>query len=406
MPDQRCFAGFGFGPIQSGLFLYEAFRTGRFSRLVVAEVDDRIVELLRASGGEYHLNIAHAQGIEKATIRGIEVYNPHRAEDRQKLLAAIAGADELSTALPSVSFFASGGEASVVSVLADALKSAPEKHRILYAAENHNHAAEILADHLTQRLGRNALDGFQIVNTVIGKMSGVITDPAQIRELQLATLTPAADRAVLVEAFNRILIGRIQPGIVRGIDAFIEKDDLLPFEEAKLYGHNAVHALIGYLAHQRGLALMSQVAAHLEILAVARRAFMEESGAALVQKYAHLNDPFFTAEGYGAYAEDLLQRMVNPNLQDLVARVIRDPQRKLSWNDRLLGTMRLALQYGIRPVNMAQGVAAALAFALGRTPESKAEVGNALQAIWGETAQEPTASELVDLTWDAVRHCT
>ncbi len=404
MPDPRCFVGFGFGPIQSGLFLYEAFRTGRFSRLVVAEVDERIVGMLRASGGEYQLNIAHAQGIERAIVRGIEVYNPRNQEDRQKLLLAVGEADELATALPSVAFFASGGEASVVSVLADALRVAPARRRIIYAAENHNHAAEILRDHLAQRLGHSALDGLQVINTVIGKMSGVITDPEQISGLRLARLTPASDRAVLVEAFNRILIGRVLPGFVRGIDAFIEKDDLLPFEEAKLYGHNAIHALIGYLAHQRGLTLMSQVTAHPEILAIARGAFLEESGAALVQKYAHLNDRFFTVEGYRAYAEDLLERMVNPNLQDLVARVIRDPHRKLSWNDRLIGTMRLALERNIQPLNMAQGAAAAVAFLLGRKATSKNEVENTLRLIWSQSAQEPMATNLVDLTWDPVRH--
>jgi mannitol-1-phosphate 5-dehydrogenase len=404
MPDQRCFVGLGFGPIQAGLFLYEASRTGRFARLVVAEVDQRIVDFVRASGGEYHLNIAHAGGIEKAVVRGVEAYNPRRPGDRQNLLAAIAEADELSTALPNVSLYASGGDESVVSVLADALRNGRIKHRILYAAENHNHAADILASHLTQRLGGKAVDGLHLVNTVIGKMSGVITDPEQIRLLRLATLTPGADRAVLVEAFNRILIGRIPPGAVRGIDVFIEKDDLLPFEEAKLYGHNAIHALIGYLAHQRGLALMSQVASCPDIVDVARRAFLEESGAALVQKYARLNDPLFTADGYRVYAEDLLQRMVNPHLQDLVARVIRDPQRKLSWNDRLAGTMRLALQFGIRPAHMAQGVAAAVAFLLGGMPGSKSKVGETLRAAWAESAQEPMASELVDLTWEAAQH--
>lgn len=401
MAHPRCFLGFGFGPIQSGLFLYEAFKSGRFSRLVVAEVDDRIVAMLRASGGQYRLNIAHAQGIEKAAVGGVEVYNPRNPEDRKELLTAVADADELSTALPSVDFFATGGEASVVSVLADALEAGPAKRRVLYAAENHNHAAEILRDHISQRLGGEALDGLQIVNTVIGKMSGVITDAQQIGRLGLEKLTPTADRAVLVEAFNRILIGRVRPGFARGIDAFIEKDDLLPFEEAKLYGHNAIHALIGYLAHHRGLKLMSQVADEPEILAVARRAFLEESGAALIEKYASLNDPFFTADGYRAYAEDLLERMVNPNLQDLIARVIRDPQRKLAWNDRLFGTMRLALQYGIRPVNMAQGAAGAVAFLLGRKPAVVGEVDEVLRRIWAQNAQEPAATDLVGLTWEA-----
>ena len=34
----KTFVGFGFGAIQGGLFLYEAFRSGKFGRLVVAEV--------------------------------------------------------------------------------------------------------------------------------------------------------------------------------------------------------------------------------------------------------------------------------------------------------------------------------------------------------------------------------
>jgi mannitol-1-phosphate/altronate dehydrogenase len=53
--------------------------------------------------------------------------------------------------------------------------------------------------------------------------------------------------------------------------------------------------------------------------------------------------------------------MVNPWLNDLVARVIRDPRRKLGWNDRLIGTMRLVLDAGITPRRFAEGAAAALA---------------------------------------------
>ena len=64
----------------------------------------------------------------------------------------------------------------------------------------------------------------------------------------------------LVEAFNRILISQVsfppmdgEPGFQRGITTFVEKEDLLPFEEAKLYGHNATHALAAYLGSLRGL---------------------------------------------------------------------------------------------------------------------------------------------------------
>ena len=84
----RTFVGFGFGPIQSALFLYEAFRSGHFSRFVIAEVDAAVVQAVRAAGGRYTIIIALPDRIEQATISGVELYNPAVPEDRQKIRAA------------------------------------------------------------------------------------------------------------------------------------------------------------------------------------------------------------------------------------------------------------------------------------------------------------------------------
>ena len=43
LTGDRTYVGFGFGAIQSGLFLYEAYRSGKFQRLVVAEVIPEVV---------------------------------------------------------------------------------------------------------------------------------------------------------------------------------------------------------------------------------------------------------------------------------------------------------------------------------------------------------------------------
>ena len=200
----------------------------------------------------------------------------------------------------------------------------------------------------------------QALNTVIGKMSGVVNEPAQILEQGLAPVVPDMPRAFLVEAFNRILITRIGlPGFRRGIQVFEEKSDLLPFEEAKLYGHNATHALIGYLLRANGGLYMSEAAHDPALLNLAREAFLLESGAALCRKYQG-TDALFTPTGYNAYVGDLLGRITNPFLKDAVERVTRDTRRKLGWDDRLIGTMRLALGQGIRPERYARGAAAAL----------------------------------------------
>ena len=120
----------------------------------------------------------------------------------------------------------------------------------------------------------------------------------------MATITPASSRAFLVEAFNRILISHVcfprcpgEPRFRGAISVFVEKQDLLPFEEAKLYGHNATHALAAYLAALRGLGRMADLRCAPDLLDFIRAAFLEESGEALIRKHGG-SDPFFTPEGY------------------------------------------------------------------------------------------------------------
>jgi mannitol-1-phosphate 5-dehydrogenase len=417
----QSYVGFGFGPIQSALFVLEAFRSGLFKSFTIAEIDPTLVAAVRGNGGRFTVNIAHADRIEVLTVSGVTLLNPNDALDRAAILAAIAQADVLGTALPSVAFYARGGDTSVTQMLAEGLaqRSAAGRPAIIYTAENNNHAAEILTAELQAKLPPDSLTGVQALNTVIGKMSGVITDAAEIARLGLAPLAPGVPKAVLVEAFNRILISRVKlAGFAEGgsgregIPAFVEKDNLLPFEEAKLYGHNAVHSLIGYLAHERGLATMDLAAAHADIMAAARAAFLEESGVALCRKHAALGDALFTAAGFRAYADDLLARMVNPNLSDKVARVIRDPDRKLGADDRLFGTMRLALAQGVEPVHFARGAAAAARFlAAGKKQKigSRQDLAALLTEVWADTAEAVAAhpltrreaEKLIDLTWAA-----
>ena len=45
--QEHVLVGFGFGPIQSGLFVSEAFKSGNFSRMVIAEIDQNLVDSVR-----------------------------------------------------------------------------------------------------------------------------------------------------------------------------------------------------------------------------------------------------------------------------------------------------------------------------------------------------------------------
>ena len=362
---EHILTGFGFGPIQAGLFIKEAFQSGNFNRLVVAEIDALLVDAVKANNGSFHLNIARADGIETLKIDNVELLNPNIPTDKQILLQALAQSTEISTCLPSVNFYESGAGNSVASLIAEAAKIRTAKATIIYTAENNNHAAEILEKIVTEKNGILPEESVQFLNTVIGKMSRVVTDPTEITDLNLTTIAPGIDRAFLVEQFNRILVSRTRiSGFKPGIDIFVEKDDLLPFEEAKLYGHNAIHSLLGFIGAVKGYTKMTELANDSHLMQIGRAAYSEEYGAALIKKHSHLGDELFTFSGFKDYTEDLLKRMTNPFLGDTIARVVRDIPRKLEINGRIFGTMQLTLQYGLEPRNMALGAIAGIALLL------------------------------------------
>ncbi|MEN6309457.1 MAG: hypothetical protein ABFD91_17045 [Anaerohalosphaeraceae bacterium] len=390
--NEHVFVGFGFGPIQSGLFAAEAFKSGRFKRIVIAEIDPALVQALRGNKGRYVVNVASFTGIQTEHIDGIECFNPAVEQDRRELVKALSQATEIVTALPSVDFYGRGNP-SVASLIREGLTHSTAKATLVYAAENNNHAAQILEDKIAFR----PTHPVQYLNTVIGKMSQVVTDKNEIAEKRLIPIVPGIERAFLVEEFNRIYVTQCAiPGFTPGISVFIEKPDVLPFEEAKLYGHNAIHAVLAYLAAQKGYTKMADLEHDAEILQVARDAFIHESGQALIKKYAHLNEELFTPAGYRAFAEDLLKRMTNPWLADTVERAARDPRRKLSENDRLFGTMQLCLEQGAEPTNTAKGTAAGIAYFIkqeGLAPDTSCE--EALRMLWANS-DIPYKSKIIE----------
>jgi len=392
LTGKRTFVGFGFGAIQSGLFLYEAFHSGAFRRLVVAEVVPEVVTTVQKEKGNFYVNIAHRGQIESGHVGPIEIYNPTVESDRQNILAAIVEAEEIATAVPSVAFYTSDKPGSIHRLLADGLCQKAERggpRVVVYAAENHNHAAEILENAVMDLIPQDqhppVHSRVRFLNTVIGKMSQIVTDPSDIWERNLTPITPTLPRAFLVESFNHILISKIQfPEVFeRGIQVFQEKNDLLPFEEAKLYGHNATHAILGYLGSMLGAQHVADLKEIPGILPFARAAFIEESGATLIRKHTGV-DQLFTPEGYKDFCDDLLERMINPFLVDMIERVTRDTERKLGWNDRLIGTMRVALEQGIKPHRYAFGTAAALVHLEPIILKGKSSVGNILDELWQE----------------------
>ena len=392
MPNKTLVA-FGLGPITGGLFYDEASRSGDFSELVVAEIDRPTVGAIRANRGRYDINVASLENRTARTVTGITPLNPNDPSDARNLVAALSRADEIVTALPSVAFYS-----AVASQLVQGL-SQNHKRVVIYTAENDNRAAEKLEQLVSPQLPNR--NNVAFLNTVIGKMSQRVNDPEVISEMGLEPIAPGLG-AFLVEETPQILLCRskLPAGYETSLNIFQEKDPLLPFEHAKLYGHNAIHSWIGYMLALRSYLYMKDARrpGNEDLLSIAREAFLKESGAAFVRKYSQV-DQLFTEAGYQAYADDLLLRMTNPHLNDTVERITRDPERKLGAEDRFIGLMNLALEQGIDPRLTALGVAAALH---AWKPElSKGNTRETLAGIWGEKAKETAYRTMQHMIWKA-----
>ncbi len=125
--------------------------------------------------------------------------------------------------------------------------------------------------------------------------------------------------------------------------------------EEKLYILNCGHAMCAYLGYQRGYKYIHEAMAD-ETINRAVVGAMLEAQSAMQRKHG-------TTLHYGNLISDILASFANAALMDTIARVGRDPVRKLQADDRLIGPVKLAYRYSIEPTYLIQGCAAALSFA-------------------------------------------
>lgn len=129
-----------------------------------------------------------------------------------------------------------------------------------------------------------------------------------------------------------------------------------PFDfyiKRKLYVHNMGHATCAYLGDLLDLAYIYQSIDVADVRILVQNAMLE-SAMALSKKYG------VAYEDIVMHITDLLGRFTNAALLDTCARVGGDPGRKLSPDDRLIGSAKLALDVGVTPAYICVGAAAGL----------------------------------------------
>jgi len=343
---------FGAGNVGRG-FLGQLFSESGY-RVVFVDIDGPLIALMN-SRGHYTIRLVdndRSEEIQVGPVTGL------LSRDTEAIAEVLAGASIAATAVGAraLSFIAPivaagiqrrverGVAASLNIIVCENLHSAATIFRGMVSEHLDRAGREYLAEHV----------GF--VDTVIGRMVPEL--PAELRA-QDPTL-------IIVEPYKELPVDR--GGFVGPVPRIVGMepcDNFSIYTARKLYLHNAGHAVLGYLGYRRGYRLGYEALQDGEIRPILVAA-LDESVRGIAARYGAADDGASehgaTEEWLRAHVADLLARFANRVLADPVVRLGRDPLRKLAPSDRLVGAARLAEQAGIVPLNLAWGIAGALAF--------------------------------------------
>lgn len=129
-----------------------------------------------------------------------------------------------------------------------------------------------------------------------------------------------------------------------------------PFLARKLFVLNGAHATAAYAGYHKKYATVLEAMDDTEIATLVE-AVQNEAICGLLREY-----PDLVEEELKQYAKDVRDRFRNPHIHDEVHRVGRDPLRKLSASDRLMGPLRLARQVTQQTPALTRAVALGLLY--------------------------------------------
>lgn len=132
-------------------------------------------------------------------------------------------------------------------------------------------------------------------------------------------------------------------------------DNLMAYIQRKLFTLNTGHCITAYTGMLSGHKTIDESIKDPKIFDLVKAA-MTQSGDGLIQRFG------FDKEAHYKYIDKIINRFKNPYLQDDVARVGREPLRKLSADDRLISPLTTAMSYGLPVDKLILGIGAALRY--------------------------------------------
>ena len=351
---------FGAGNIGRGFVGLILHRAGY--QVVFADVVDELIDALNSTPSY----LVKEVGFEPAEHRVDNYRAVNSRSDEPAVVAEIASADLVTTAVgPTVLKF-------IAPVIAAGLRQRPGGAAPLavMACENAINATDVLVGHIRSQvpeeewpaLAAKAVFADTAVDRIVPAQSGGGLDVAVETYFEWAIERPP--------------FGGDEPSIPDATWA----DDLAPYIERKLFTVNTGHAATAYHGFVRGIKKLSDALAD-DVVRTAVEGVLSETRQLLVAKHE------FSDEAQQAYVDKILQRFANPYLPDTVDRVGRQPLRKLSRSDRLIGPAAELADRGVRPQHLLATVGAALSFDVPDDPES-VELQRLLKTLPAEAATE------------------
>ncbi len=333
---------YGAGNIGRG-FIGELFSRSGYE-VVFIDIDTDLIERLNREN-EYPIRVVSNEKDVDIKVRGVRGVN---GRDSAKVAEAIAGADIMATAV-GVNILP-----KIAPVIAQGLrlrwKNASAKPLNILICENMLDAHHYLRERIGQEfcgcdiVRFNALVG--LVEASIGRMVPVMTE-------EMKKIHPLL---VCVEPYDHLPVDR--DAFVGEIPNIVNMEPKAPFDlyiQRKLYMHNMGHAAAAYLGSLAGYRYIWEAVADPDVKELLFGAYNESSAAMAKEHNASIEELL-------AHAENLLYRFGNRKLGDTIERVGRDPIRKLSQKDRLVGAANLCMKHNIVPVYIAAAIAAGYAY--------------------------------------------
>lgn len=317
---------FGAGNVGRG-FIGDIFTDSGWS-VTFLDVAPVLVDTLHRERSYIHETVSNI-GVTARTVTGIDA---RYSTDQEEVDRLVTGADVITTSVG----------ARILPLIAPALAhglaarwGAGRGPVDVLLCENLHGAADVVRELVLECLPTEFADSLDenlgLAETSIGRMI-----PAALpADGQPPTLIRAEPYRHL--PYDATALHGVEPAVT-GLVAVHD----VPFDfytDRKLLIHNMGHCTCAYLGESLGYKYMWQAIADPRIRSIVAGA-MGESALALTRHYGA--DPMPVAR----HIDDLLARFGNRALGDTTERVGRDPVRKLSPDDRLIGAYRLARDAG------------------------------------------------------------